>query len=248
MWLSLVRGAGVTVSTLDAGSTFFVTQLGKYVPGSVWPIVAQAAAGRRWGAAPRVMVMVNLVMLAVLGVTGLLVAVLTLPWVVDAPWASPWWLLLAPVLLGFLHPAVLPAVLGRLTRLVGRELPAEPVARPAMVRATLWALVTWGLMGLHLWALLRAFGDVGWRGLLAMVGAMGLGWAVGLVVVVAPAGAGVRDAILVAVAATFVDASQAVAVALASRVILVLVDVALAGAGALVGALISSRSARAHEH
>ena len=153
-----------------------------------------------------------------------------------------------PGLVGFLHPAVLPAVLGRLMRLVGRELPAEPVTRPAMVRATLWALATWAVMGLHLWVLLRAFGDVGWRGLLAMVGAMGLGWAIGLVVVVAPAGAGVRDAILVAVAATFVDASQAVAVALASRVILVLVDVALAGAGALVGALISSRSAGAHEH
>ncbi len=112
----------------------------------------------------------------------------------------------------------------------------------------MWALATWGLLGLHLWVLLQAFGDVGWRGLLAMVGAIGVGWAVGLVVVVAPAGAGVRDAIVVAVAATFVDGSQAAAVALASRVILVLVDVALAGAGALVGAVLSSRSARAHEH
>ena len=53
MWLCLVRGAGVTVSTLDAGSTFFVTQLGKYVPGSVWPIVAQASARADGGARRR---------------------------------------------------------------------------------------------------------------------------------------------------------------------------------------------------
>ena len=30
-----------------------VTQLGKYLPGSVWPVVAQMEAGRRWGAGPK---------------------------------------------------------------------------------------------------------------------------------------------------------------------------------------------------
>jgi hypothetical protein len=244
IWLSLLRGVGVRVETVDAAATFYVTQLGKYVPGSVWPIVAQAAAGRRWGAPARLMVLVNLVMLALLGVTGLLVGTLLLPWTIDASWASPWWLLAVPLLLPFLHPAVVPAVLGRVLGRLGREPFDRQVTPRGMYAATAWCLATWLLLGLHLWLLLASLDDVGAAGLAAMVGAIGLGWAVGLVVVVAPAGAGVRDGIVIAAAASYVDASQAAAVALASRVVLVLVDVALAAVGALSGARRARTSGR----
>ncbi|GAA2117076.1 lysylphosphatidylglycerol synthase domain-containing protein [Nocardioides bigeumensis] len=248
IWLCILRGSGLAVETRGGGAIFFVTQLGKYVPGSIWPIVAQGAAGRRWGASPRQMVLVNLVMLALLCVTGLLTGVLLLPWAVEAPWASAWWLLTLPLLMPFLHPAVIPAVLGRLVGLVGKEPFDRSISARAMLMASAWCLVAWALLGLHLWVLLSSMDRVGGSGLAAMIGAIALGWAVGLVVVVAPAGAGVRDGIVIAAAATFVDTSQAAAVALASRVVLVLVDVLLAGAGAVFGvAGASAASARRDE-
>ena len=147
------------------------------------------------------MVMVNLVMLAVLGVTGLLVGG------ADAALGGGRAVGVALVVAArsrccsaFLHPPCCPPSSAACCGCSAGSWRPSRWRVPAMVRATWWALVTWGLMGLHLWVLLQAFGDVGWRGLLAMVGAMGVGWAVGLVVVVAPAGAGVRDAIVVAVA------------------------------------------------
>jgi glycosyltransferase 2 family protein len=47
VWLALLRGLGVTAPRLEAARVFFVSQLGKYVPGAVWPAVAQMEFGRR---------------------------------------------------------------------------------------------------------------------------------------------------------------------------------------------------------
>src|SRR5690606_4355948 len=55
-WWSAVP-ASVT-SQMTARSSvpvFFVGQMGKYVPGSVWPALIQAGLGRRYGVAPALM-------------------------------------------------------------------------------------------------------------------------------------------------------------------------------------------------
>ena len=60
IWYSLLLGLGTSASpdhgdrepsadaeSLDAAGVFFVSQLGKYLPGSVWPVLAQMQFGVR---------------------------------------------------------------------------------------------------------------------------------------------------------------------------------------------------------
>lgn len=233
VWFTLLRGLAVDVPAVEATRVFFVSQLGKYIPGSVWPIMAQMEFGRRWGTSRRTMLAANILMLTLLTATGLMVGAVLLPWSSSAGLSRYWWtLLLLPLLLVCLHPRAIPGALDLALGLVGREPLGLRTTGRSMVLATSWSFGVWAVMGLHLLVMTRAAGATGLTGVAAAVGGMGAAWAAGLIFIPAPAGVGVRDAILVATFAPQIGAAPALAVSLASRLLLLLADVVLAGVGA----------------
>ncbi len=247
VWRALLQGmeraAAPAVDGLVAQlATFYVTQLGKYVPGAVWPILAQAAAAGRWGYRRAAVVSANLMMMFLLAASGVLLGLVLLPWFADygRPWLA-WAVVLVPPLVWSQWPGSAAAMLGRLP-LPERWRLDVPVSRWASLRALGWSVLTWVLLGGQLWLLLHAAGADGASSVAAAVGGVGLAYAVGLVVVVAPAGAGAREAVLVAVCAPVVGTAAALAVALACRLLLTLADVLLAIAGGIRGA--SGRAVR----
>jgi hypothetical protein len=214
---------------------FFVSQLGKYLPGSVWPVLAQMEFGRRMGIARRIMFVANMLMLAVVAATGLVAGAVLLPWSSPDGLQRYWWtlLLLVPLAVG-LHPKAVPAVLRCAFRLARRPDPGLLIEARGVRAALVWGVLTWLFLGVHLLVMTRALGASGSTAIAAAVGGMGLAFAAGLIFIPAPAGAGVRDAILVATLSDQIGAADALAVAVASRAILLAVDAVLAGAGIVV--------------
>lgn len=243
IWFSLLLGLGVSTGSTtagraeswDAAGVFFVSQLGKYLPGSVWPVLAQMQFGARWGVAKRVMLAANILLLGMVTASGIAVGALLLPWSSPDGLARYWWLLalLVPLLLG-LHPRVVPAALDWLFTKAGREpLHIHLTARGLFASAG-WAVAAWVVLGLHLAVMLGAYHSVSTAALAACAGGIALGWAAGIAFIPAPAGAGIRDAILALTLGPIVGTTNAVTIALASRVLLLLADVLLAGVGALL--------------
>ena len=139
VWFSLLRGLGVPAPRFEAAPVFFVSQLGKYLPGSVWPVVAQMEFGRRWNTPRRTMLTANILMLAVLAATGLITGAALLPWSTDGGLGRYWWtLLLLPPLLLALHPRTIPAVLdpSRCVRL--EKMATRWPARSSRNKPSLW--------------------------------------------------------------------------------------------------------------
>ncbi len=236
VWVSVLGGLGAVVPGAEAARVFLVSQLGKYLPGSVWPVLAQMELGRRRGIPRSTMLAANILMLTVVTATGLLTGALLLPWSSPAGLRQHWWtLLLIPPLVALLHPRAIPAVINRLLRLARRPPIGASVTPAAMVRAILWGFATWALLGGHLFLMLHALGGWGGAAVAASVGGMALAFAAGLIFVPAPAGAGIREAVIVATFSALVPTPAALAVALASRVLLVVADVALAAGAGLLG-------------
>lgn len=234
IWSALLHGLDAHPGRRDAASVFFVSQLGKYIPGSVWPVVAQMQFGRRWGVPRAVMFAANVLLLGAVTASGIAVGAVLLPWASPRGLSHYWWLvlLLVPLLAG-LHPRTVPAVLDLLLRRLGRE-PLGARLRPrGLAAAAGWSLASWLVLGAHVAVLVDAFHGVGPRELAAAIGGMGLAWAAGIAFLPAPAGAGVRDTILVLTLAPITGSSQALTIALASRLLLLLADVLLAAAGAI---------------
>ena len=132
-------GLGAPLPLREGSATFFVGQLGKYVPGSVWSLGAQATLARRQSVPARVTVAAGLVFLGYHLATGVaLGAGAVLLGVLDPGW--PAWVS------GLL---VLGAVVGlapSLVRALSRRLAGQPLRLSLLDTAGHLALMALGMM------------------------------------------------------------------------------------------------------
>lgn len=234
-WRRSMRLLGASPRMGDTLVWYFLGQLGKYVPGSLWPIVGRSELARR-GGVPRPAAYGSVVL--TLGATYLaavLVVVGALPFAGENGLGGAWWvLLLLPLGIVALHPAVVGT---------GKRLVERVVRRPIDVVIPSWRdsieLVVrhapaWFVIATSTWCVARAFDpSAGWAELV-VPGV--LSWVVGFVVVPAPGGLGVREFAFVAAAVSLGD-GIAGTVAVVSRLAFMLAD----ALGALLAWGVSAR-------
>lgn len=236
-WRGALADLGSPLPLRPAARVFLIGQLGKYVPGSVVQVVAQAELGRDYGV-PRRRTASALAVQLILSVTSALLLVL-----VAAPFASGEAarrfgavVLLAPVLLVLLHPRVLNPGLNAVLKRVGREPLEHRTSLSGTLRAGGWAVVSWLSAGGQVALLAIALGAPATARTVALaVGGYCLAWAIGFFVVIAPAGAGAREAALAAVMSPVLDRGGLVVLVLLSRLLLTVADLALAGIAVAFG-------------
>lgn len=240
VWRLLLKWIGAEVAPRDAAAVFFVGQLGKYVPGSVWSIAAQAHLGRRHGVPARSSVTASSLFLLVHTATGLLLGgalVASGSFGDGAPEGIGTWWSYAALAVGALALAP-PLVRGLANRLAGRSGGTVLGAGELVVTVALMAVV-WVCYGASLLLLVPGDGP----GLVGAAAVFALAHAAGVLVVFAPAGVGAREGVLVALLAPMVGLPGAVAVALLSRVCHAVADFMVAGAA--TGWARNDRSVRA---
>lgn len=232
-WRVLLRDLGSPLPLGAAGRIYYVSQLGKYIPGTVWILLAQMELAREYRVPVRRSGSVALLALVTALFSAVLVVATALPFSTAAVRDRYWWVvLLLPPLLVFLHPGVVAWWSRWLFRIVRR--PAEPgrLRGRAVVASVGWMVVAWLCYGVHLFWLVEdaspGDGPADLRTLAQCIGVFSLAWVVGFLLVFLPAGAGARELVLVLGLASVLPAGAALAVALVSRVMLTLVDVLLA--------------------
>ncbi len=229
VWRQVLSGLEVDMPWRPGARAFFTSQLGKYLPGSVWPVLVQMEAGKARGASRRTMLAANLISIVLSCALGLVLASALLPITDTRALSHYWWLLLAlPFLLAMLHPRALPLVLDRLFALLHRPPLDERLPVRDTVKAAGWLVGAFAFLGLHVAILALTLGGGGFSTLVLCTGGMSLAVSAGMLFIPAPAGAGVRDVILTLVLRATLSGGQALAVVVASRALLIGGDVALA--------------------
>lgn len=232
-WRSILAGLGSPLPLRASVRIYFVSMLGKYIPGSVWAFVAQMEMAkehhvpRERGGSAALLAMVTTL------ADGLAVAAITLPLTSQDASARYWWLLvLAPIFIAALHPRVVTSALNLALRLARRPPLTRVASLATMVRALTWTTLAWALFGAHAWLLVRAAGG---SGFFLSTGAYALAFTAGLLVVIAPGGVGVREAALTVALGPVLPAGAPLIVALASRVVMTVADLLWAGGAVLLG-------------
>jgi uncharacterized membrane protein YbhN (UPF0104 family) len=235
VWRDLLVDQGQRVPVLAGLRVFFLAQLGKYLPGGIWNLVAQVDLARDLEIPPRRSATATVLALVLSVVCAVLVAAAVLPFALPGLVDRYWWVFLAVPVLAVL---LLPRSVAWWSRLAMRVLrrtgePFTPTWR-VMGRSTVLLLVSWVALGLHFAVLVQDLSDGTEQTWLLGIGAFALAWVAGFLVVVAPAGAGVREAALVLGFAAVLPAGAVLVVAVLSRLLLVVADVLLAAAFAVV--------------
>ncbi|WP_456845055.1 lysylphosphatidylglycerol synthase domain-containing protein [Cellulomonas sp. P5_C6] len=233
-WRAVLTDLGSAVPLRPAFTIFFVSQLGKYVPGGIWNIVAATELGADQQIPRRRSLSAMVVTVLVSIVSGLAVALPALVIAggagIDVRWA---WVAI-PVALVALAPPVLNRILALAMRVARREPLEHPLTVRGTVAATGWSVAGWLVVGLQVWLLGRAVGMTsGVETYLLSTGAYALAWIVGFVVVFVPAGLGARELVLGLLLSGHVDQHAILVVVLVSRVVQTAADLLLGGSGLL---------------
>jgi len=229
-WRETLAGLGSRLPVRTASRIFFLGQLAKYMPGSIWSIVGQMELAKVHGVRRERTATAGIVVLVISLAVGLLLGLLAVPAVLDAGselYASSV-LLLIPLAV-VLHPRVLTWLVNTGLRLVRRQPLEEPLTIAMIWRVALLSLLSNGLLGLQIWQLAVDVGGDGWHLLPLAVGGYALAAAISLVVIPLPAGAGLREAILVLLLAPEIGLAGATLVVILARLLLTVADVAAAG-------------------
>jgi glycosyltransferase 2 family protein len=230
-WRRLLADLGAPLPVRPAARVYYTSQLGKYLPGSVWTFVAQVELARDLKVPRAVSGAASMLAVALSLAVGLGVAAVLLPFGAADAMRRFWWLwLVGPLLLAAVHPRVTRWGMDRMLRLLRRPpLAVQPTVRGALAAAG-WSALSWVLMGLHCVILVRAAGAGGWRVVPLAVGGFALAYCAGVLFVPAPAGVGVRELALGAALSTAVTPQVATAVVLVSRLAFAAVDLGMAAA------------------
>jgi|tagenome__1003787_1003787.scaffolds.fasta_scaffold20950272_3 uncharacterized membrane protein YbhN (UPF0104 family) len=235
-WRTLLADLGSPLPLLPAVHIYSLSQMAKYVPGSVWPVLGQMELGRafqvprlRSATAFLLTVLASLVTATAMG--GLLA------------FSSPRWgrtCALLPLALILLHPRILTPLTELLGRALRRPAASEPSSMRGVAKAVCWLVVQWISLGIGMALMTHGLGaSVSVSRLLA---AVALSWAAGLAMIFVPAGAGVREGVFTLLLAPAMGSSTALALALLARLALTIAD----GAFAVFGAVATRRSKRRH--
>lgn len=231
-WRTLLRDIGSPLSLPAAMRIFFVGQLGKYLPGSVWTVVAQADLGRDHAIPPRRTVAVSVVAMGVSLSAALGIAALTLPLVSPSAFVHYWWvMLLLPLLVIGLMPSMVDRLTHLLLRVLRREPPDHEFTWRGVVRALGWYTASWVSVGLQVYVLAVVLHAPSGRALALSMGGTALAFAAGFVAIFVPAGAIVREAVLVAVLAPVLKSGPALVIAVVSRLVATVGDGVWAAVG-----------------
>jgi glycosyltransferase involved in cell wall biosynthesis/uncharacterized membrane protein YbhN (UPF0104 family) len=216
----LFRGLGYRLSFAEVFKLSFISNVGKYVPGGIWPIASRMALASKVGIEPPQMLVVSILESALSVVGGSAVVLAAFALGAPAPTALPMPAIVGVSLaaLAVLHPAVLRSAVRFVARFMHVEDEVVELSAGRSVTLALYYSITWLVAGAAFYTFVRAILPDPVASPLAYAGYYAAGAIVGLIVLFAPGGLGAREGALVLLLAAPVGTAQAAVIAVSVRV------------------------------
>lgn len=240
-WRVVVRLLGGSITWRQSLAWYYVGEVGKYVPGGIWPVLGRAELHRRGGEARAVAYSGVALSLVLLYLAGAFCAAALVPvYLVREDRPEVAFLLVVGLVVGLLalHDSVLDRLVSAGERLLRRELGVVVPRWAESVRTLAGYAPAWVAIATTQVLVARALDPD--ADLLLVAFASLVSWVAGFAAIPVPGGVGVREAVFVALAG--LPPGVGVATAVVSRLLFVVVDTG----GAALGAVALRRVAAGH--
>lgn len=224
-WRSILTGWNAYLPFGVAARIWFVSNLGKYLPGKVWSIAAMSVMARGQAVSPVAAAGSSILIQLVTVATGIALVLITGVRAIDAPGLA---IVIGVVLiLGIASiPWVLPPLARAVARLMGRSLEVPPLQPNVLWIAVGRSLVSWLAYGIAFQLFVSGVLGSAAGATSSYIAVYAASYIIGFLALFAPGGVVVRESALVAGMVRLGLASQAdaFAVAVASRLWLTVVE------------------------
>ena len=213
-WRRTVMGAGQKLGFGDAARIWFVSNLGKYVPGKIWSIAAMTMMARdssvSGGVAAGSSVMIQLVTI----VAGIGVVLVTGAQAVDHPAVALAAAALILIILA-LAPRLLPLAARTAATLTGKNIDYPRMPRSIVWMATANSIIAWIAYGIAFQLFVRGIIGSSAGATTSYIAVYAASYIIGFLALFAPGGAVVRESAIVTGMVRFALSGQADALAIA---------------------------------
>lgn len=222
-WRRVVLSMGQRLAFLTAARIWFLSSLGKYVPGKVWTVAGAALLAQRAGVDPAAAVGGAIVLQALALASGAAVVVITARETFQAvgPWAVP--VATAVIAMSITGVALVSSqsFLDRVGRLLPSSWPRLRAIAPSILALAFIAnALAWTGYGVALLLLARGLLPGVVLSVPQAVGVFTCSYLVGFIALFAPGGLGPRESAFILMLAGDIGLKHAAALALASRLLL----------------------------
>jgi len=229
-WVWLCRAAGSAIPASELRSAWFVSQLGRYMPGKVWLFAGRAGFLKANGMS--VLRATSLPFIELIYTAAAAGTAATLLALISRNFSYGDSTLRAAVIAAGVCMTAVPLLSPILRLLYRLRYHEDPGSLPlpsfaGMLRTVLMFTILWGMRGLALYLWLKGFGLQS-AGLATCMAAAPLSWLAGYIVFLVPGGIGVREAAVVALAAPVGQTGPALAVVAGERIVLGILEVGFA--------------------
>jgi glycosyltransferase 2 family protein len=228
IWRATLRHLGADVPLPVLLRIWFLSSLGRYIPGKVWQFVGVAELSRV-ATIPVIAAVTSLVLyMGLIVLAAWIIGIYLLPPALLGPLGAVVWpaRLLTPLLLVSLHPSLLGPLVGWTARLTRQPLTIWSASWGSALWLLLLALLQWAAFGVAFSLFVASLTPIGLADVPALTAAFALSFLAGYLVIIAPAGLGAKEgalALLLAGSATV--SGVAILVAIGARVWLIVGEV-----------------------
>ena len=217
-WRLVIRAMGFPVPFRELARIWFLSGLGRYIPGKIWQFVGAAHIGRSSGLPAAVTVTA----LAAHTLFFLIGAALTSLYLVpeDLGLSGSGLIFLrwtAPALLLLVHPAVVGWALSLIRRIAKKELVEWTAGWAVGAGLVLLSVICWVITGAALYLFVLSLTPIPVGALPSVIGMNALSFIIGNLFFIAPAGLGAKEGTLTLLLAAHVTGPVAALIAVAAR-------------------------------
>ena len=224
-WRRVIIASGETLTFKLAARIWFISNLGKYVPGKVWSIAAMTVMAREQSVSPMTAAGSSVLIQLVTVAAGIGVVLVAGSQAIDNSWLAIG-LLAAVVAFIAAAPMLLPAAARIAAALTGRNIQLPRIAAKTVWAAALRSVISWIAYGIAFQLFVRGILGSTAGNILSYIAVYAASYIIGFLALFAPGGAVVRESALVTgmVRLGLASRPDALAVAIASRLWLTLLE------------------------
>lgn len=226
LWKLILERLGAPLSYRKSYRIFFLSQLGRYIPGKIWSILGLVYLSEKEGVSKVMSSASVMLQLMLQVVSGVMVFAVTLPFweSMDAVPGLSILLLSLPAGLILMHPALVSRGVNLALRLTGQPETELTWSYGYLLRQLGFWAVFWLLNGVAYHFLIRSIDSSPLPRFFVLAGIFSIAWVAGFVSLVTPAGLGVMEGTLVFLLSFYFPIHVATVIALWTRVARTAVD------------------------
>jgi uncharacterized membrane protein YbhN (UPF0104 family) len=229
-WRRILEAWDSRLPFIDAARVWFLSNLGKYVPGNVWSLTAMGVMARKRGLSAIAAAGSSVIMQVVSLMTGTAIVMVTGAKLLGQPLLVGAALLLLAVLL-FSAPRFLPPLAVWIGNLIGREIAPPAVPARSIWTAAIASSLSWLFYGIAFQFFVHGLLGAAPGEMSSYIAVYTAAYILGFISPIAPAGLGVREFTLAAfmVQLGLANEADAALVAIAARLWLTIVELVPSG-------------------